>query len=61
MKVNRDGVKKSIKYAIGRSVWNGEEIDVTTKAIMEIIEPLINYAEHGKITPEDDQTSQEAS
>lgn len=45
MKVNKEEVKKAIKYAIGRGVWNEEEIDVTTKAIMEIIEPLIKAVE----------------
>lgn len=46
MKVDRKKLETDIEYAISQGAWLGEEVDVTTKNVLAIIEPLIKAVEH---------------
>lgn len=46
MKVNREELRKEIENIISDGVFNGEEVDLTTQNIIEVIELLIRAAEN---------------
>lgn len=49
MKVDRTKLKSNIEKVIGDGVVNGEEIDITTKKIMDEIEILIRVVEQKQV------------
>lgn len=51
MKVDRNELESKIEEAVMSGIYYGEEIDITTKNIMDIIEPLIRVVEAAVLTP----------